>query len=519
MRQRTAATSISVLVLLLSCSLAWGQAAPLKGLDTYANGAIHDWNVPGLAITVVKDGKVVLSKGYGVRKVGEPAPVDEHTLFAIGSISKSFTAMALGMLVDEGKLSWDDPVSRYLPYLQLYDPYVTRELTIRDLLTHRSGLPDVSGGILWYGSDYNREEVLKRIVHIKPVSSFRSTFAYQNVMYMAAGEVVHAVSGKSWDDFIRERIFTPLGMDESNSLYRDLQKSKNLAMPHVRLEGKSVAIEYRDSDNIGPAGSIVSSVNDMARYMQLLLAEGTSQGKKLYSDKVARELFTPQMLVPNPPSPRPELKSLDARFRAYGFGWFLRDYRGRKIISHTGGMDGMAAVVILVPEENLGITVLSHQDGGIFNAMAYRILDAYLGAPPTDWARIALKFRTEGEQKEKEAEAAQVAARTQGTKPSLELGRYAGKYRDRMYGDLSIANENGRLVLRFSHSPAFTADLEHWQYDTFRTHWRDPMGFPQGFMTFSFDSGGKIRGFTFDQPKLLDVNFDELAVERVPEPN
>ncbi|HYO52820.1 serine hydrolase [Archangium sp.] len=508
---------LCALSLLLGGFPASGQPAPLSGFDDYVNTALRDWSVPGLAVAVVKDGKVVLSKGYGLRKVGETAPVDEHTLFSIGSISKSFTALALGLLVDEGKLSWDDPVSQYLPYLQLQDPYVTRELTIRDLLTHRSGLPEVSGGILWYGADYSREEALKRIRYIKPVSSFRSTFAYQNVMYMAAGEVVHAVSGKTWDDFIRERIFTPLGMNESNSLYRDLKKSKNLALPHVRIDGRPVAIAYRDSDALGPAGSIVSSVHDMVRYMQLLLAEGHHDGKRLYSEKVAGELFTPQMLVPLRPSSRPELKALNTRFNAYGLGWFLREYRGRTLVSHTGGMDGMSAVVMLVPEEKLGITVLSHQDGGVFNAMALRVLDAYLGAPPADWAGLLLKFRAEGEQKAKEAESALVAARVQGTKPLLELGRYAGSYRDRMYGDLSIALENGRLVLRFSHSPSFTADLEHWQYDTFRLHWRDPMNFPRGFLTFSLDAKGKLKGFAFDQPKLLDVNFDELAVERVPE--
>ncbi|HEX8440490.1 serine hydrolase [Archangium sp.] len=504
------------LFLSLGGSVAFGQASPLAGFDDSANNAIREWNVPGLAVSVVKDGKVVFSKGYGLREVGKPAPVDEHTLFSIGSISKSFTALALGLLVEEGKLSWDDPVSQHLPYFQMYDPYVTRELTVRDLLTHRSGLPDVSGGILWYGSDYSREEVLKRVRYIKPVSSFRGTYAYQNVMYMAAGEVVRAVSGKSWDDFIRERLFTPLGMEESQSLFRDLKTSRNVALPHVRIDGKPVAIAYRDSDALGPAGSILSNVHDMARYMQLLLGEGTIDGKKLYGESVARELFTPQMVVPVPPSSRPEFKSIDPRFRAYGLGWFLRDYRGRKLVSHTGGMDGMTAVVMLVPEEKLGITVLSHQDGALFNGMAFRILDAYLGAPRTDWAQVLLKYRGEGERQAKEAEAKLVAARVQGTKPALELGRYAGSYRDRMYGNLSVTQENGRLVLGFSHSPSFTADLEHWQYDTFRLHWRDPMNFPKGFLTFSLDSKGNIKGFTFDQPKLLDVNFDELAVERVP---
>ena len=387
MHRRTAVLSfLCALFLVLGGFPAAGQPAPLTGFDDYVNTAVREWDVPGLAVSVVKDGKVVFSKGYGVRKVGESAPVDEHTLLSIGSISKSFTAVALGMLVDEGKLSWDDPVSQYLPYFQLHDPYVTRELTIRDLLVHRSGLPEVCGGILLYGSDYSREEVLKRLRYIKPVSSFRSTFAYQSVTYMAAGEVIRAVTGKSWDDFIRERIFTPLGMNESNSLFRDLKTSKNLALPHVRIDGKPVAIAYRDSDALGPAGSIVSSAHDMARYMQLLLAEGTLGGKKLYSEKVAKELFTAQMLVPIRPSSHPALKAINTRFSAYGFGWFLREYRGRVLVNHSGGMDGMAAIVMLMPEEKLGVTVLSHQDGGIPIAMAYRVLDAFLGAPPTDWA-------------------------------------------------------------------------------------------------------------------------------------
>lgn len=509
---------LCALVLWLGGSLAYGQATPLAGFDDYVQSSIRDWDVPGLAVSVVKDGKVVLERGYGLRKVGAPARVDEHTLFAIGSISKSVTAVALGLLVDEGKISWDDPVTQYLPYFQLYDPYASREMTIRDLLVHRSGLPDFCGGILWYGADYSREEALKRLRYLKPATSFRSTFAYQSVTYMAAGEIVRAVSGKSWDDFIRDRLFIPLGMKESSSLYRDLKTAKNLAMPHIRVDGKMVAIGYRNSDSLGPAGSIVSNVHDMARYMQLLLAEGAPEGKKVYSEKVARDLFTPQMLVPTRPSSSPEFKPLDPMFQAYGFGWFVNDYRGRKVISHSGGMDGMSAVVILVPEEKLGITVLSHQDGGLFYAAALRILDAYLGAPQTDWAAIMLKDRAKGAQKAKAAEEALVAARVQGTRPSLELARYAGGYRDRMYGDLSIVQKEGRLVLQFSHSPAFTADLEHWQYDTFRIHWRDPMNFPKGFLTFSLDSKGKIKGFEFDQPKLLDVNFSELSVERVPDP-
>ncbi len=518
MHPRAAAPSLLfALLLLLGGVPAFAQPEPLAGFDASAQTAIREWNVPGLAISVVKDGKVVHSKGYGVRKVGGSAPIDEHTLFAIGSISKSFAAMGLGMLVEEGKLSWDDPVSKYLPYFQLHDPYATREFTIRDLLVHRSGLPEVCGGILWYGSDYSREEVLKRLRHLQPVSSFRSTFAYQSVTYMAAGEVIRAVSGKSWDDFTRERIFTPLGMKESSSLYRDLKTAKNLALPHVRIDGKPVAIAYRDSDALGPGGSIVSNLHDMNRYMQVLLGEGTLEGQKLYGQGVATELFTPQMVVPLRPSGHPQLKALNATFSAYGFGWFLRDYRGRKLVWHSGGMDGMSAVVMLVPEEKLGITVLSHQDGGIVSAMAYQLLDAYLGAPRTDWAGLVLKFREEREQKAKEAEAKLVAARVQGTKPALALGRYAGTYRDPMYGDLSLTQENGKLVLRFSHSPSFTADLEHWQYDTFRLHWRDPMGFPKGFVTFSLDAKGHIKGFDFEQPSLLDVNFEELNVTRVPD--
>jgi CubicO group peptidase (beta-lactamase class C family) len=384
---------LGALFLWLCSSLAYGQAAPLTGFDDYVQSTLRDWDAPGLAVSVVKDGKVVLEKGYGLRKVGAPAKIDERTLFAIGSISKSVTAMALGLLVDEGKISWDDPVTQYLPYFQLADPYASRELTIRDLLIHRSGLPDFSGGILWYGADYSREEALKRVRFIKPATSFRSTFAYQSVTYMAAGEIVRAVTGKSWDDFIRDRIFAPLGMKESSSLYRDLKGAKNLALPHIRVDGKTVAIGYRDSDSLGPAGSIVSNVHDMASYMRLLLAEGALDGKKLYSEKVARELFTAQMLVPNRPSSSPEFKPLNAMFRSYALGWFLNDYRGRLVVSHSGGMDGMSAVVILVPEEKLGITVLSHQDGSPFNAIALRILDAYLGAPQTDWAQLMLKYR------------------------------------------------------------------------------------------------------------------------------
>lgn len=501
-QSRTNRFIILILMLLISSLSAAAQDAPLQGFDDYVNRAIKDWDVPGAAIAVVKDDKIVFAKGYGVREIGKPDKVDERTIFAIGSSSKAFTAAAIAMLVDEGKLKWDDPATKYLPSFQVYDPVVTREMTVRDLLTHRVGLE--RGDSLWYATEYNRSDVLNRIRYLKPSSSLRSKFGYQNIMYLAAGQILPSVTGKEWDDFVRERIFTPLGMTASSTSISPLAGANDVAAPHSKFDDKVTAIPYRKIDNIGPAGSINSNVVDMAQWVRLQLGNGTFQGKQLISPAAVKEMHTPQTII------RLEgtMEKLypEAHFLSYGMGWFLSDYRGRKMVEHGGSIDGMRALVAMLPEEKLGVVILTNLSGTILSVpLSYRIFDAYLGAQPRDWSAEMLKTMKTLQEQSKAAAAKIEAERVKDTKPSLALEKYAGDYQNEMYGDAKIVVENGRLKLL--RGANFTGDLEHWNYDTFRVTWRDRQQ-GKGFVSFRLNSQGKVE----------TMNLENLAeFTRVPE--
>lgn len=504
---------VPVLVwLVLSAWLAMGgpsahaQKSPLQGLDAYIEKAMQEWEVPGLAIGIVKDDEVVLAKGYGVREIGKGTLVDENTVFAIGSSSKAFTAASLAMLVDEGKVNWDDPVTKHLVGFQLFDPYVTRELTVRDLLTHRSGLD--RGYALWYGSDYDREEILRRIRYLKPSWGFRSRFGYQNIMYLAAGQIIPAVTGVSWDDFVQRRIFTPLGMSSTNTSVTDLKGLSNVARPHAKIDDRVQAIPYRNIDNIGSAGSINSNVVDMAQWVRLQLSEGVYQSERLLSPGLVQEMHTPQTITPD--EPPWSLLSPGAHFRVYGMGWFLHDYHGRKLVHHGGDIDGMFALVTMIPEEELGLIVLTNMDNTMLPyVLMYRVFDAYLGVPERNWSSEMLEMMRGFQEQGKTAMKKTEEARVKGTTPSLPLTKYVGTYENELYGEGRITHKDGMLVLHFN--PAHTGDLEHWNYDTFRLTWHDPFvesvaGKP--FVTFVLNVKAEVA----------EVKIQNLAdFKRVPE--
>src|SRR5689334_16545358 len=388
---------------------------------------MQDWKVPALAIAVVKNDSIVLMKGYGTRTMGTAQPVDEHTLFAIGSSSKAFTATLAAMMVDEGKMRWDDAATTYLPAVQLFDPYVTRELTLRDLLTHRSGL--ARGDLMWYATDYNRDEILRRVRFLKPSWSVRSRFGYQNIMYLAAGQAVAHAAGKSWDDLVRERIFTPLGMNESNTSIRDLAGKTNVATPHTEVNDTLLIVPWHNIDNIGPAGSINSNVSDMIKWVRFQLAQGKVNGKSLVSTAAIGETHSAQMVIP---------VGADARqvnpythLQAYGMGWFLQDYRGRELDQHGGNIDGMTALVAIMPEEKIGMVILSNANGSPVPTIAMnRMLDQLLNEPARDWNAEYIKQREKARAQMKEAEQKRLAQRVLNTKPSLSLDQYAGVYSD-----------------------------------------------------------------------------------------
>jgi CubicO group peptidase (beta-lactamase class C family) len=487
------------------------SAALPADLDSYVARSMKTFDVPGLAVAVVKDGKIVVAKGYGVRKLGDAAIVDEHTMFGIGSNTKAFTTAALATLVDAGKLSWDDPVYQRLPGFAMYDPYVSHEMTIRDLLTHRSGMGLGEGDLLfWPPSTYTRDEIIYKLRFMKPASSFRSHYAYDNLLYMTAGQIIPAVSGVSWDDYIRQRIFAPLGMSHSNLSSAAFKAGDDYAFPHSRVDGKLQVIHFEALDNAGPAGSINSCASDMAKWVQLQLNRGkfVDRDSRLFSEERSKEMWSPQTILPtrNPPPPLAGLKS---NFADYALGWGLRDYHGRKLVGHTGGVAGFVSRVMLVPDENLGVVVLTNaEEGGAFDSILYHLLDHYLNLPPTDWI-TAYKAVDDMEAKDaaetmKKAESTRAA----DSRPSLPLGKYAGVYNDAWYGPITLRMENGGLVITFDHTPTMIGDLQHWQYDTFKAHWRDRT-IEDAFVTFSLNPDGTIDSARMAAVSpLADFSFD-----------
>ncbi|MCL4848650.1 MAG: beta-lactamase family protein [Acidobacteria bacterium] len=507
--------TINALVLCFICLLPVGAVAqrPPADLDAWVERTMATFEVPGIAVAIVKDGDVVHAKGYGVRRLGDTAPVDDATLFGIASNTKAFTATALGMLVDEKRLAWDDPVTRHLPGFQMFDPYVSREITVRDLLTHRSGLGLGAGDLLfWPDTDVSRAEVVAAARFIRPATSFRSRYAYNNLLFVVAGEVVAAASGQSWDDFVRARIFDPLGMDSSRITSVGFGPGDNVASPHSRgwrLQGELKPIASTRDDTWAAAAGIKSNLRDLVTWVRVHLDRGRlDETRRLFSESVSNEMWQVQtpIRVSDPPPP---LADVRPTFAGYGLGWNLRDYRGRKIVSHTGGLTGMVTLVMLVPSERLGLVVLTNQEeGGAFNAIAYHVIDAYFGAPSTDWIAAYRQVRDGQLKRAEEAEQKQAAARVHDSRPSLALASYAGDYRDEWYGRARLEVEDRRLVLRLLRTPAAVADLEHWQYDTFRAVFRDPT-IPDAFVTFALDHGGRVDAMTMvATSELADFSFD-----------
>lgn len=385
----------------------------------------------------------------------------------MGSTSKAFTVALLQMLQQEGKLNLDDPATKYLPSLQMYDPYVTRELTVRDLVTHRSGLPTANA--VWYGTPYSREEVLRRVRYRKPTASFRSLWQYQNEMFLAAGQVVAAVDGRSWDDAVKARIFAPLGMNATGTTVRVLASMPDVAQPHMEHNGTVGIIPYRNIDNIAPAGSINSSARDMAQWIRFQLAKGKWNGTQLLNAAAFDDARRP--IMPIPANPFGDLTTPGAQLHTYGMAWMSYVWNGRVVVEHSGGIDGMTAEVALVPEENLGLVVLANLSTVAPQVLQNYLLDGFFGRPKRDWiGEVADKFaKLEGQAKEAADKAER--ERVKDSRPTLALSAYAGTYSDSLYGDVVVREANGGLQLTFLGNRE--ARLEHWQYDTFRAVWDD----------------------------------------------
>ena len=485
----------------------------IQELDNYYSKALKDWNVPGMAIAIVSSDQVYLSKGYGVTDIYTRNLVDENTLFAVASNTKAFTATALAMLVDEGRLSWHDKVQQYLPWFQLYDPWVSSEITVTDLLTHRSGLKTFSGDLIWYGSDYDREEIIRKARYLKPAYGFREQFGYSNIMYLTAGEIIPVITGQSWDDFVRNRILRPLGMDRSVLHVKDLGSMDNIAQPHTYVNQQLKVIPWLDWDNIGPAGSLISSASDMGRWLQWNLKNGVVGNDTLLSARRFNEIQHAHTINSVNQSSLQRFPS--THFKAYGLGWSLMDYLGRKIISHNGGYDGMISQTFFIPEENIGFVILTNSLSSVYYPLMYKTLDVLLGNPnPKDWSSEILPLIQKGDSLIRIDEQKALANRNQQSLPSLPLDAYEGTYSCDIYDQVEVLSENGQLYFQMSKTADFQGPMSHWQYNTFKVEFPASPSLPSGFVTFQIDRNGKVTGMEIfiDNP---DFDFTELDLMKV----
>jgi CubicO group peptidase (beta-lactamase class C family) len=493
------------------------MAAPPADFDARVESLRTSIGVPGVAVAIVENGATTLARGYGVSKQGGTQRVDADTIFPTGSTGKAFTVAALGTLVDAGKIGWDDKVTDRLPGFQMYDPWVTREMTIRDLLVHRSGLGLGAGDLMFVPrGSISRAEAVKRLRYIKPATSFRSGYAYDNVLYMVAGQLIEAVSGQSWEDYVREHVLLTAGMTHSTTDNDRRFATPNRAFPHARASGKvrgTGPLQSLDErDELGraaaPAGGLAISANDMAKWLALQLAHGKLPGGgQLFSEAAHAQMWKPEVLQPS--SSRSEtLKLTEPMFDTYALGWDIKDYRGIKIVSHGGAVLGFQSIVALIPDKNVGFAVeINSEDGEILLGLMYELLDHYLGFPVNAWPEKFAAYK-----KDRLAGAVKaldgIAASPAKVGPSLSLARYAGTYADPWYGNIEVALANKSLTIDFKSTPRMGGRLEHWQYDTFITRFEDKTIEP-AYVTFGLGADGHVERVTMKPVSpLADFSYD-----------
>ncbi|MEO8030134.1 MAG: serine hydrolase [Gemmatimonadota bacterium] len=494
--------SIVVALLLasaLSSAEAQTRADPLRGFAAYVEQARKDWGVPGLAVAVVKGDSVVFLRGFGVRQLGNPSPVTIHTLFANASTTKAFTAMAVGQQVDAGRMSWDDPMGRWLPGFSLLDPLASRDFTIRDALTHVVGFADPE--FLWADGTATFGSMLPRLKLVPSTASFRARFQYNNVTYAAAGFAAAHAAHLSYEQLIRQGILQPLGMNETVLSTVEARDRPDLASPHFRIADTVRLIPFDSAaDPIAPAGSMLSSVRDMSLWLRALLDSGrvAPGGRRLISAPNFAELFSPQVEVRDTAYPTAALAH--PHFSSYGFGWFLQDYRGRFVAFHTGSLDGFSAIIGLIPEERVGIVVFANLDHAeLRHALMYRVFDAYLGGPQRDWSRELHALYNALASADRTAAANADSHHQLGTQPTHPLDSYVGSYADSLFGHAEIRLQDGHLV--FSYPGPGDADLEHWQFNTFVVHWRKPWLGPDK-LYFDLDEGGSVSAVNIQNMRM-----------------
>jgi CubicO group peptidase (beta-lactamase class C family) len=513
-RRRAIATAAAGALIPASNSWAKPDGFPekLKKIDAYVEHFRIAREIPGLSVTIIAPNQPVFAKGYGLRVMGQKARVDIHTRFGIASNSKAFTAAALALLVDEGKIEWDKPVRTYLPEFKMYDPAVTEMMTVRDLLTHRSGLPLGAGDLMFFPpGTHTAQDVLTALAHLKPVRGFRAGCDYDNVLYIVAGLLIERITGAGWPAFVASRIFAPLGMNDTVGS-RFLLTDSNVAGRHVRLGppvrgmGDLTTIAPDEPEMIYAAGGINSSAIDIAQWLKVQLAGGLApSGTRLWSKVQADEMWKPQTLTSSTPGPTPE-RPTRAVLSAYALGWGVTDYRGHRLIAHSGGLSGQVTQTAMLPESGLGVAVFTNVEDGSSGALRNAILDILIDAPSFDWLGYFARNQAKAQKDALDSLGASLTSPPAGS-PSLPLDAYVGLYRDSWYGDVRIARADGGLTIDFLPTPVFKSSLESWGTDSFRTHFAKDAG-EDAILTFTVESGRVQRLTMKALSPMADFSYD-----------
>jgi len=477
----------------LLLSIVWALCAKTDaaGLGRIIEETRKAFHVPGIAVAIVHGDSVMFAKGFGVREVGASAPVTPDTRFAIGSTTKAFTTAAMGILVDEGKMSWDDPVRKHIPFFHLSDPLADANVTMRDIVSHRTGLS--RNDLLWYGSPWGSEEIIRRIGAVPLSKSFRSAYQYQNIMFLTAGYAVGRIAGTTWEEFVRGRIWAPLGMRNSDFSVRDVVHAADYAMPYEEREGKVVSVPWRNIDNIAPAGAINSSVNDLSKWVRMQLNGGVFEGRRILKEKTLLETHMPQTVM-RLDDPNSRTVNIGTHVMSYGLGWVIQDYRGHSMVSHGGAIDGFRAQVTLLPEEHYGIIILANLGGNNMpECLRSALADELLDLAPMGWNGKYLEVQKKREEEQEKTRKERDAKRRKDTKPSREMEAYAGKFENGGYGEAVITVEGGALELHWSN---WNTRLAHFQFDTFLTAPdKTPLG--DSLVQFQLDAQGNVATVQF----------------------
>lgn len=496
---------LSLFLLIVSTSNAQTKEPNLDSLNSYFAKSITDWKVPGMAIGIIKGDSLIFSKGYGYRNIKDKKPVTSQTIFPVASNTKAFTAAAIAILVDQGKLSWDTKVKSILPYFSLYDEYVTEHFTIEDLLSHRSGLKTFSGDLIWYGTTYSREQVVRKARLLSPVYDFRTKFGYSNIMYIAAGEIIAKVSGMTYDDFLKKHFFDELGMKNSYTSIDDLKDLENVCTPYNVINDETVAIELMNWDNIGGAGIINSNIEDMSKWIMLQLAKGTYNNKEIFSNIQSTKMLTPATNFTVSEGYNRMWPS--THFRSYGMGWSLMDYHGYKVVSHSGGYDGVITYSCFIPDANIGFVILTNSTSSLYNPISYKILDAFLSDENKDWSKLFLPYQLKGYTKE------DIASKDNANNPSLKLKEYSGLYKSEIYGNAIIKKKGSKLHINLLRTNLWEGNAIKYDADTFVVEFAKVPSLPQGKIFFEIESE-KVKSFKINIPNP-DFHFDEFIFNKI----